>query len=196
MTTPLPDDTPNALRPPTPMPPEVAVAIEAIQQFNQNDTPKIPEALFVQALLPALSAKPGTKVDLSVWLDIAGTTLRAIDVVGLDGEVLFRVPSLMRSLPTAHQNDINFYDIVHDSLLKENIHPNLGQRALSEHLHRVRTGATLLDVESAKQWNQIRQRYNLPLLPIPGESAPTGPLVSGAQPVTGPLGVSDEQEDF
>lgn len=190
-----PDDLPNALRPPMPTPPEVEEAVKAIQAFSLTDVPQISEVVFKAALLPALSAEPGTKVDLTAWLDIAGTTLRAIDVVAPNGEVLFRVPALMRSLPTAHQSDVNYYDIVHESLLQENVHPNLGQRTLDRQLQRVRTGATLLDVETAKQWNVIRMRYGLPLLPIPGESAGGLPTAADGSTV-GPLGVTEQQEDF
>lgn len=191
-----PDDLPSALRPPVPTPPEVAQALESIAELGRQDVPRIPEAVFKSALLPALSAPPGTQVDLTAWLDIAGTPLRAIDVAGTDGQVLFRVPPLMRSLPTAHQEDVNFYNMVHDSLLQENVHPVLGQRSLDTSLRRVTTGATLLDVETAKQWNVIRHRYNLPLVPIPGE---TGSLMATSPTVSttgGELSLSDDQEDF
>ncbi len=191
-----PDDLPSALKPPVPTPPEVAQALESIAELGRHDVPRIPETVFKNTLLPALSAPAGTRVDLTSWLEIAGTPLRAIDVIGTDGEVLFRVPPLMRSLPTAHQEDVNFYDMVHESLLQENVHPALGQRSLDSSLRRVATGATLLDVETAKQWNTIRHRYNLPLVPIPGE---TGSLMAATAPtaqVTSALGISDEQEDF
>lgn len=188
-----PDDISPALLPPREMPSDVADACQAIAQLAAVDVPRIPEAVFLTHLLPALSSPAGSRVDLTEWLSIAGTPLRAIDVVDQTGTVIFRVPPLMRSLPTANQNDVAYSEIVGDSLLQENIHPNLGQASLDKKLRNVRTGATLLDVDTAKQWNAIRARYNLSLLPIPGESAGTSAsgTISG-----GGLHISDEQEDF
>ena len=188
-----PDDISPALIPPREMPADVVTACEAIAQMAATDVPRIPEAVFLTALLPALSSPPGTRADFTAWLDIAGTPLRAIDVVGNDGAVLFRVPPLMRSLPTAHQKDIAFFDIVQESILKGEVHPNMGEKALDDRLRDLRTGATLLDIETARQWNSIRARYNLSLLPIPGESA--GTTTSGSISGGG-ISVSDEQEDF
>jgi hypothetical protein len=62
-------------------------------------------------------------------------------------------------------------------------------------LAKVRTGAALLDVETAKLWNRIRKRYNLPLLTIvdrDGSMTDTGTVDS--TPSDGQLSISDEDE--
>lgn len=184
----------SALLPPAPNSAAVSESFRQLAELGQNDVPKLPEQMFVDHLLPMLSAPAGSEVDLSRWLDVAGTPLRAIDVVdNVTGEFLFRVPPLMRSLPTVHQAEVNYYNIIHDTQARETVHPVMAQRFLDAELSKSRTGATILDVPTAQQWNNIRARYKLPLIPIPGN----GPQLASDSPAsTGTLELTDDQEDF
>ncbi len=182
----------TALLPPAPNSASVTEAFRVLAGADEIDVPKMPEQIFVEHILPMLSAPAGAQMDMTKWLDVAGTPLRAIDVVdNVTGQPLFRLPPLMRSLPTVYQAEVNFHSMIVDAQAHERNHPNMGERYLDRELSKVRTGATLMDVETAKQWNAIRARYNLPLLQIPGVD--NGNLVSGS---TGGLSLSDEQEDF
>jgi hypothetical protein len=183
----------------TPIPtnsPEVTEAFRILNDATNQDVPKMTERMFVEHILPMLSAPAGTKVDLSRWLDVAGTPLRAIDVHDDNtGELLFRVPPLMRTLPTVFQSEVNYGEIVTNAQAKARIAPAMGQHHLANELAKVRTGAALLDVETAKLWNRIRKRYNLPLLTIvdrDGSMTDTGTVDS--TPSDGQLSISDEDE--
>ena len=142
-----------------------------------------------------LAAPPGTKVDLTRWSDVAGTPLRAIDVADdHSGEVLFRVPPLMRSMPTVFQQEVNYANIVVETQARENVHPMQADNYLRAALSKARTGATLLDIETAAQWNSIRQRYGLPLIPLVG---PDGSSLNNAihdDASIGSLVMSDEDD--
>ncbi|QVD49139.1 hypothetical protein LUCX_69 [Xanthomonas phage vB_XciM_LucasX] len=165
-----PDPRDTALQPPKENPPEVTQAFEQLA-IEMRQLPKLPESVFVQHLLPILVAAGEQKrVDLTRWLDIAGTPQRAIEVVDDNtGEQLFILPPLMRSLPTVFQEELIYSNIVGGSLQRTDVHPMVGQNFLADALRRVQLGVKGPDLESLKNWNSIRARYNLP--PIGGEAA-------------------------
>lgn len=184
------------LEPPPPNKENWTDAFKQLAVLRKEDVPNVPENIFVQHLLPMLTAEAGKEVDLSRWLDVAGTPLRAMNIVdSYSGEFLFQVPALMRALPTVAQAEVNYSNIVSETLAREEVHPHMADNYLGSELSKVRTGATLMDVDTIKQWNLIRQRYKLPLVPIPGEPNPLA-----AAPATGPLSgtlqLSDEDEDL
>lgn len=184
------------LEPPPPNKENWTESFRTLAEFTKTDLPNMPENIFVQHILPMLTSEPGKPVDLTRWLDVAGTPMRSIAVVdSITGEFLFMVPPLMRSLPTVAQAEVNYSNIVTEALAHEEIHPVQAERYLDRELSKARTGATLLDVDTAKQWNLIRQRYKLPLIPIPGEANPLAAAPT-AGPLAGVLNLSDEQEDF
>lgn len=187
-----------ALQPPTPTPDSVVEAFKVLANATQNDVPRLTEQEFVDHLLPMLAAPPGEKVDLTRWLAVAGTPLRSIDVTDIaTGEVLFRLPPLMRSLPTVFQQEVDYSKIVVQAQLRENVHPAQAEKYLREELAKARTGAAFLDVESAKRWNAIRARYGLPLLLIKDENGNVldAPAASNNTIDVG-LSISDDQDDF
>lgn len=189
----------NALLPPAPNSAEVTEAFRQLADIDSVEVPKMPEAMFLEHILPMLSAPAGSKVDLTKWLDVAGTPIRPIDVVNnATGEVLFRVPALMRSMPTVFQEEIRYAEIVSETQARENIHVNVANQYLDKQLRNVRTGATLLDMETATAWNNIRARYGLPLLTVVGkDGAPIRVTGDTSAPVgNGELSISDEQDDF
>jgi len=194
-----PNDRPsNALLPPAPNSAEVTEAFRVLADIDNVEVPKMPEQMFVEHILPMLSAPAGSKVDLTKWLDVAGTPIRPIDVVdNISGEVLFRVPALMRSLPTVFQEEMNYAEIVSETQARENVHVNVANQYLDGQLRKARTGATLLDMDTAKTWNNIRARYGLPLLTVVDRD---GKVVATSQPTgvasTGELAVAEDQDDF
>jgi hypothetical protein len=189
----------NALVDPPPNSAELTEAFKILAQADTVEVPKVPEQLFIEHLLPMLSAPAGTKVDLTKWLDVAGTPIRPIDVVdNFTGEALFRLPALMRTLPTAFQEEMRYAEIVMDAQARETSqHAIVAERYLGQQLGRARTGATLLDVETAKTWNNIRVRYGLPLLEVVGQDGKLIPVSGASAPASsGALSVSDDQDDF
>lgn len=190
----------NALIAPPANSEEVTAAFRMLTQADKEEVASVPEPYFVAHLLPMLSAPAGSKVDLTMWLEVAGTPLRAIDVTdSATGEILYRVPPLMRTLPTVYQQEVQYAEIIQGTQQREHVHPGMAQKFLSDQLGKARTGATLLDVESAAQWNLIRKRYGLPLLTVVG---PDGKLMEASTSTSvaasnGNLPVfSDDQDDF
>lgn len=188
----------NALVDPPPNSPELTEAFRILAQADAVEVPKMPEQMFIEHILPMLSAPAGSKVDLSKWLDVAGTPLRGIDVVdNFTGDTLFRLPPLMRTMPTVFQEEMRYAEIVSETQARENIHAAVAERYLGDQLRNARTGATLLDVETAKTWNNIRARYGLPLLEVVGQDGKLIQATGTSAPVSsGELSVSDEQEDL
>lgn len=187
----------NALLPSPENSPAVTEAFRILAQADQVEVPKMPEQMFIEHLLPLLSAPAGQRVELDRWLDVAGTPLRPIDVVdNVTGEVLFRVPALMRTLPTVMQEEIRYAEIISEAQAHEKVMPIQAEHYLAQQLGRVRTGATLLDVETAQQWNSIRKRYSLPLLPVVGRDGKLLNAPDTVAPSSGTLAVTDDQDDF
>ncbi len=177
--------------------PDITEAFAILAEATQVEIPKMPEPMFREHLLPMLSAPAGVKTDLTKWLDVAGTPLRAIDVVDpITGVTLFRVPPLMRSLPTVYQQEVNYSNIIVEAKAHGNVHSSQEDMYLRRELAKANIAGPKIDLETAAQWNLILARYDLPLLPIPGAelAAASGglPLPAGA----GALSVSDDQDDF
>lgn len=174
--------------------PQVEEAFRVLNEAAEIDIPKMSESMFVEHILPMLSAPMGTKVDLTRWLDVAGTPLRGFAVHSdQDGSFLFRVPPLMRTLPTVFQQEVNYSEIVFQAQAKARVVPEMGDRYIASELQKVKTGATLLDIETAQRWNAIRQRYQLPLIPLSGLGIEVE-CSSGGNSSDGSLTVSDDDE--
>lgn len=170
------DRDPN-LVPPITLGENVLQAMDQIKAITELDIPRVPEAIFVQHILPIMTDRSG-KVDITPWLDVAGNAQRPMDIVDLQGRVLFRVPALMRELPTVvsrgHRTSISH--LADEAKLKAEVHPNMGQQTLAIGLQRhLPKTATQADIDSAKQWNAILKRYGHdPILPteISGDEPP------------------------
>lgn len=144
---------------PVPMPENVKKAMEQITLLTQSEVPRVPEHLFVRHVLPIMTDQSG-EVDVSVWLDLAGTVNRPMDVVDAAGEVLFRVPPMMSHIPTrintSAMQAIN--RVVLESKLKSEQHPRMGEVALQVGLQRHQP-VRRADVVTARVWNTILVRY-------------------------------------
>lgn len=148
-------------------PPDVLEALKQISNLTSEDVARISEAQFVNVLLPVLTDTSG-KADLRVWQDLAGHALRPIDVVDFAGNVLFRVPSLLRRLPTRRNPDSfqnTFSNIVSEGKLHYDRHPVLGMTFLEARLAQVSVDGKI-DYETAMRWNEILKRYGKDTIPV------------------------------
>lgn len=134
----------------------------------KNDVPQLPEHIFCQYLLPILATTAkGEKVDLNVWTDIAGTTYRPIDVIDTAGNVLYRVPSLHRTLPTEVRDrspqsaQRSVYSIANRSELLSKNSPRAGKAFLNNALS-TKVPKVGVDLDRARAFDAILRRYNLP----------------------------------
>lgn len=174
-------------------------------QQSEDDVARIPENIFVSSLLPLLcqdvrdGAAARERVDVTLWLDLAGSAHRPIDVVGSNGSVLFRVPALMRQLPTAgHGNNltqINYGEEVTIAQAHGRNIPGADLAHLRNVFMRAEIGVDGADVETARQWNSIRKRYGLPVIPIPGDEDTSAPAPAASTGSVASL-LLDDQEDF
>lgn len=186
----------NALIPAPTNSDDVISAFRILAEADRVEVPKMPENMFKEHILPMLMAPEGVKVDVTRWLDVAGTPLRAIDVVDpVSGATLFRVPPLMRSLPTVYQQEVNYSNIIVETQAREQIHSSQADMYLRRELAKAKSQAPKIDLETAALWNLIRQRYDLPLLPIPGAGSISS-STSGLPASSGTLLVDDDQDDF
>lgn len=148
-------------------PPDLLESLRELAKLRAEDVARISEAQFVNVLLPTLTDKSG-RADLRVWQDLAGTAMRPIDVVDPAGNVLFRVPSLLRRLETGRGSTDpkqSYSRIVAEAKLHLDRHPVLGATFLEQSLGRMAKGGSI-DYETARQWNMILARYGKELLPI------------------------------
>lgn len=160
---------------PLPTPADVKQAMDQITALTQTDVPQVPEALFCQHVLPVLTDTTGS-VDVSIWLDLAGSVHRAMDIVDVAGAVLFRVPPMMSRTPT--RTDGRARDAMNTLLtevnLKSDVNPRLGQHVLEAGLAR-KVPKGELDMDTAQQWNAILIRYGYTPLRGIGSKDPSAP---------------------
>lgn len=79
--------------------PAVREIMLKVHNARLHDVPRLPEPLFRSHILPILIDTSG-KADMGNWIAVAGSLNRAIDVVGPDGEVMFRAPPLQGTVRT------------------------------------------------------------------------------------------------
>lgn len=175
---------------------ELTEAFRVLAEADKVEVPRMGEQMFVEHILPILAADPGQRTDMTKWMDVAGTPLRAIDVVNeATGEVIFRVPPLMRSIPTIFQQEVNYSNIIIEAQAHGQNHSSQEDLYLRRELAKAKIAGPLLDFDTAAQWNLIRKRYDLPLLPIPGAEKVSAASLT-APNSGGDLQVNDDQDDF
>lgn len=173
----MPADENPLLQAPLEIDEDIVEKLRTLQAIASNDVPKVPEAIFVQHILPVMTDRSG-KVNLSRWVDVAGHAQRPIDVVDARGVVLFRVPALLQSYPTRSINGVqdSFLEHVQMSKKKIDIHPLMGSNYLTEGLLK-----RVIDLgpnhEVAQTWSDILARYGYSM---PGLPTPTAPVTQRA----------------
>lgn len=139
--------------------------MDFLQQLTQEDAARIPEPLFVEHLLPILANRNGRQ-SLVRWQQVAGHVMRPLDIVDpKTGEVLFRVPALLRQLrdTVKTRNNRSTHDIAAIAEKKRQVMPVMGDNYLQAHLTD-RVQSTPANVKEALQWNSILVRYGYPSL--------------------------------
>lgn len=171
---------------PKPVSPELRHAMESIAALASVDVPRLPEILFRTHLLPLLQDTSG-EADLRIWQDIAGTVNRPIDVTDTQGNILFRVPALLGTVPTPTTNRerdprSTYAEIVQMSHLKNEQHPAVGKSYLENALAR-KHSALPVDMDNLKQWNVVLAYYDLPLMNL-GDTPQEAAVAAKGAPIT------------
>lgn len=141
-------------------------AADEIRRLGEEDIPKIREEVFINKLLPILTNTSGN-VDVSIWQDYAGSVTRPIDVYDAGGIRLFRVPPLVTRPVTMRPNDpqSSISHLLGEAKLRHEVHAVMGQTYLQEGLNAKFASLGLgVDLEKARQWSAILERYGYPPL--------------------------------
>lgn len=143
--------------------------MDALAELMKNDVPKLPESLFVSKLLPILTNTEGHQ-DITVWHEIAGTTLRPIDVVDdRTKEVLFRVPAMARQIEAkvTGRGKHSAFHVLTVAKQKHEVLPALGDQHIRSTLVQAVTESPP-EMDQVRQWNDILVRYgHPPVLDVP-----------------------------
>jgi hypothetical protein len=136
----------------------------------ESEIPKLPEPLFHEYILPLLVSKvdnPDERVDLTVWQDLAGSLNRPIDVIDSSGNVIFRCPALMRTLPTnTHRNPReSLSEIVANAKVREHQFPGMGRTFFANAVED-KIPTQELNVAPLLMLNKIFAYYGLPLIKV------------------------------
>ena len=136
---------------------EVA-ALDALEKLREEMIGKLPESIFVKKFLP-LFASQEQNVDISEWLNVCHNAYLPVDIVS-GNEVLFRVPSLVKQIPTkvSRRGQDSVYEMMETVVKKTAINPNLGKNYLDRQLD-IRIQRLGITPEEVKVWNEIFSRY-------------------------------------
>lgn len=140
--------------------------IKAFEELIDSGVVRIPEPLFVKHLLPLSYAEEGVEKDLLVWKHVTGSFTSKVHVVDARGEILFTCPGLHPELPVGHKDEneqsLRWAQLANDSILRNNIHPGLGENRLieigSKYLPVYTDSDTVLHQE---EWEKIWTRYGV-----------------------------------
>lgn len=135
-------------------------AMDVLDSLTKNNNAVITESIFKDKLLPTLVNRSGTQ-RLDAWQDIAGHTMRAIDVIdNQTGELLFTVPAILRSYegPTLDLNGASVSEIITVANQKYKVIPNLGTRHIDEYLTK-RVKEIPANLQDVMTWSNILVRY-------------------------------------
>lgn len=171
-------------------------------QWNKDvheDVPKVPEHIFRNDILPVLTDRSG-HADIGIWLDIAGTAMRPLDVIAPNGDLLFRTPPLYPQTPVrvseGYQTSVSAVGA--EAELRHEQHPAIGRTFLNGALERLDPG--LPDhLKQRREWSAILVRYGYPPLVnedgtevvVPTTATNDVPTTAQTVPVLG-----DDQDDF
>ena len=143
-----------------------------------GDVPKISEQVFVSRILPMFVKKATDEqfIDVGLWMEYAGSMQRPLDVVGANGEVLYRAPSPLQSVIRLNKRtddgNPSLLQIVAKAKQKADVHPKLGETYLSNELMELDIIQDIDNRETIQTWITILQRYGY-LSPTEKNTAPT-----------------------
>lgn len=141
--------------------PLVTEAMETILNIGDEFINKIPEDVFVARYLPMLMNSNNELVNLQEWIAIAGHVFAEVDVVGKDGAVLFRVPSVLRRLKTKEHKHAqqSVLEIIELSKLHSQNSPHKGDRIMEEGLTTT-LPQEVIKKDDNERWIAILKRYS------------------------------------
>lgn len=146
-----------------------AVEIEAFDLISKmaDEVPRVSEQEFVSKYLP-LFASQHAGVDMSPWLDVCKSAMLPVDVIA-GGVVIFRVPALVRTIPTSRNpiGQLPLNEVLAIAKLKSDVYPPAGDAYLDQQTAN-RIGKATTNMDELVAWNNIFKRYNLPQIEIPG----------------------------
>lgn len=162
--------------------------IDLYKSLLVPDVNTIQEKDFVKYFLP-LFASTEKNAPVAEWLHVAGNAHAPVNVMR-GTEFLFQVPPLLGdaafiSIMGGREHSIS--EIVATAQRMADISPNYGENHLREALDG-RVVDSHPDVEKAKQWNLIFDRYGIERIHIENEKATAaGPTTHGSseQPIAG-----------
>lgn len=167
-------------------------SLDDILKYEENDIATINESTFKQSLLPMIANSNQEGADLSLWLQVAGSWRRTVDVVDdKTQEFLFRVPALVgKNDPPAMQSGHNSaYEIIRNAQRKMQVVPKAGEEHLITNLRpRLKPSGDL--EENRKMWQYIYQRYNLEF-EVPGQTKAEAEAAASSKGEPGKLSGGD-----
>lgn len=132
----------------------------------------LPENVFVTYFLPFFSGTPlsqamANRNVISEWIGIAGTAMAEVDIVDINGQVLFTVPALFDTdmIEIASRSaGQSMSDVIHEYNLRKTGIPQAATNYLHGALNTL--GNNMIrdsnhGVTIAQRWTMILQRYNL-----------------------------------
>jgi hypothetical protein len=155
-----------------PIKPAIKDAMRDIREMSEEAIPKINESTFVQKVLPSLMYRGERDIDLSFWVDIAGSVFMPIQVV--DGSrVLFTVPAICKrpGIEKAKSSKDSTFEVIATAKQKSEVIPQLGERYLDNKMS-ARIYESSVDQSELDLWNQILTRYGYEPLGTPSGDDP------------------------
>jgi hypothetical protein len=168
-------------------------AMKEITTRSKSVLPAIAESIFVKKYLPMFASKE--PVDISKWLEIAGTATTPVMVLTDGGEFLFEVPALLQDIKfrEAKSGADSVTEIVADASNKARVNPQFGMNYLNIRLQEriVNKG---IDLSTIIAWNRIFARYGYEPVKIPEELLPEETEVKVSDGGDGPVKFDEFEE--
>lgn len=152
---------------------QIASIHASLVAIHEEDIATLPEDVFKATFLPFFAGQPtDANINASVWAGIAGNPYRPVNIIGVDGEVLYTIPSLFDRQavdPTKasdHAVPMQHVMITHEQLTR--ISPIRAQSYMNSQLaqRKIAVDVTPTIAKNIQTWNQIFKRYNLPTIEV------------------------------
>lgn len=125
-------------------------------------TPTIKESIFKRDLLPCLVNQDEESADLRLWLKIAGSWTRSINVVDdSNSDLLFVVPPLVGSIKTeiAKSGHSSASEILKTAQRKSQVTDRAGREYLLNQFNERAQADGSTFITNVRAWNTIYERY-------------------------------------
>lgn len=166
---------------------QIASIHSSLVNIPQEDIATLPEEVFKATFLNFFAGLPVPEnVNASVWAGIAGNPYKPVNIVGVDGEVLYTIPSLFDRQavdPTKvadHAVPMQHVMITHEQLTR--ISPVRARSYMNAQLaqRRIAVDVSPTIAKNIKTWNEIFKRYDLPTIEIKDGSSYTTVVKEGS----------------